>query len=52
MNLGHHSKRWFSWSKPYKIEAMITSLTEMLELPNFDHIMNLQFNLIQEVKFC
>ena len=30
-------KRFF-WSSPYKIEVMITSLTEMLELPNFVHM--------------
>ena len=29
------SKNWFFWSNPYKIEVMITSLIEMLELPNF-----------------
>ena len=32
------SKRWFSWSNPYKIELMIISLTEMLELAIFDHM--------------
>ena len=26
------------WSNPYKIEVMIASLTEMLELPNFGHM--------------
>ena len=26
-----------SWSNPYKIEVMITSLIEMLELPKFGH---------------
>ena len=25
----------FVWSNPYKIEVVITSLMEMLELPNF-----------------
>ena len=30
-------KRLF-WSNPYKIEIMITSLIDMLELPNFDHM--------------
>ena len=30
-------KRYF-WSNPYKIEVMITSLTEMLELPNFGYM--------------
>ena len=28
----------FFWSNPYKIEVMITSLIEMLELPNFGHM--------------
>ena len=31
-------KAWFFWSTPYKIEVMITSLIEILELPNFGHI--------------
>ena len=31
-------KKWFFWSNPHKVEAMITSLTEMLELPNFVHM--------------
>ena len=31
-------KNWFFWSNPYKIEVMITSLIEMLELPNFGHM--------------
>ena len=26
------------WSSPYKIELMITSLIESLELPNFGHM--------------
>ena len=26
------------WSNPYKIEVMITSLTERLELPDLDHM--------------
>ena len=30
-------KKWFSWSNSYKIEVMITSLIQMLELPNFGH---------------
>ena len=29
---------WFFWSNPYKIEIIITSLTEMLELLNFGHM--------------
>ena len=28
----------FFWSNPYKIEVMITSLTEMIDLPNFGHM--------------
>ena len=31
-------KKRFFWSNPYKIEVMITSLIEMLELPNFGHM--------------
>ena len=31
-------KMWFFLSDSYKIEVMITSLIEMLELPNFDQI--------------
>ena len=31
-------KKRFLWSNPYKIEYMITSLTEKLELPNFGHM--------------
>ena len=31
-------KKQFFWSKQYKIEVMITSLIEMLQLPNFAHI--------------
>ena len=31
-------KKQFFWSNPYKIEVMITSFTEMLELPNFGHM--------------
>ena len=29
---------YFFWSNPYKIEVMIASLTEMLELPNVGHM--------------
>ena len=29
------NKCQLSWLNPYKIEVMITSLVEMLELPNF-----------------
>ena len=31
-------KQRYFWSNPYIIEIMITSLTEMLELPNFGHM--------------
>ena len=31
-------KKWFSWSNPYEIEVIITSVIEMLELPNFGHM--------------
>ena len=34
-NQDHSSKNQFFWSNPYKIEVMITSVIEMLELPNF-----------------
>ena len=39
LNLNHErpSKNWFLCSNPYKIEVMITSLIEMLGLPNFGH---------------
>ena len=35
LNQNHTLKKWFFWSNPYKIEIVITSLIEMLELPNF-----------------
>ena len=31
-------KMWFFWSNPYEIECVITSVIEMLELPNFGHM--------------
>ena len=31
-------KRRFFWSNPYNIEVVITSLIEMLQLPNFGHM--------------
>ena len=34
----HLNKDHPLWSNPYKIEVMITSLIEMLELPNFSHM--------------
>ena len=44
-------KKWFFWSNRYKIEVVITSLIEMLELPNFGHMNNLQYNLNHMMKF-
>ena len=38
LNQEHPLKQWFLWSNPYKIDVIITSLIEMLELPKFDHI--------------
>ena len=38
LNQDHPSKKCFFWSNPYKIEVMITSPIEMLELPNFGHM--------------
>ena len=37
LNHNHSSERFF-WSNPYKIEVKITSLIEMLGLPNFSHM--------------
>ena len=31
-------KSYFFWSNPYKIEAMIISHIEMVEVPNFDQM--------------
>ena len=38
LNQDYSSKKCFFWSNPYKIEIMITSLIEMLELPNVGHM--------------
>ena len=38
LNQDQPLKKRFSWSNPYKIEVMITSLMEMLELPHFGHM--------------
>ena len=38
LNQDHPSKKVVFWPNPYKIEIMITSLIEMLELPNFGHM--------------
>ena len=43
-------KIWFFWSNPYKIEVMITSLIERLELPNLGTWPHLQYNLIHMIK--
>ena len=41
----------FLWSNPYKSEVMITSLVEMLELPNFGRmiISTLQFESCDKI---
>ena len=31
-------KKWFFWSITYKIEIIMISVIEMLELPNFGHM--------------
>ena len=36
---------WFLWSNPYKVEVVITSLIEMLELPNFGHMITTAIKL-------
>ena len=53
LNLNQHqpSKKWFFWPNPYKIEV-ITSLIEMLELPIIGHMVRLQYNLNNVIKFC
>ena len=38
LNQDQPSKSVFFWSNPYKIEIMLTSLIEMLELLNFGHM--------------
>ena len=41
LNQEHHSKKLVflvNWSNPYKFEVIITSLIEMLHLPNFGHM--------------
>ena len=35
LNQDHPAKKRFFWSNLYKIKVMITSLTEIPELPNF-----------------
>ena len=41
LNQDHPLKKCFSWSNSYKIEVMITSLIEMVELTNFGHMTTL-----------
>ena len=36
--MSQKSQKWFFWSNPYKIEVMITSLIQILELPNFGRV--------------
>ena len=38
LNQKHISKNLFFWSNHYKIEVMITSLIEIIDLPNFGQI--------------
>ena len=38
------------WSNLYEIKVMITSLIVMLELPNFGHMKNLQYDLSHVIK--
>ena len=38
LNQDHLSKKRFFWSNTYKIEVVITSLIEMLLLPNFGYM--------------
>ena len=39
LNQDHPSKKkQFNWSNTYKLEVMINSPIEMLELPNFDYM--------------
>ena len=38
LNQDYTSKKCFFWLNPYKVEFMIISVIEMLELPNFDHM--------------
>ena len=38
LNQDHPLKKRFLRSNPYKIEVVITSLIQMLELPNFGHM--------------
>ena len=40
----------FFWSNPYKIEVMTTSVIDMLELLNFDHMTTSRISHV--MKFC
>ena len=39
LNQEYPSKKVIFWLNSYKIEVIITSLMEMLDLPSFDHMM-------------
>ena len=53
LNQDHPSKKWFFQSNPYKIEIVITSLIEMLELPNFRQMtISLRYNWFHVIKLC
>ena len=45
-------KKVVFWSNSYKIIVMVTSLIEMLELPNLGHMTALRYNFIQMIKVC
>ena len=38
LNQDHSSKKRFFWLNSYKIKVVITSIIQMLELPNFGHM--------------
>ena len=52
LNRDHPSKKQFFWSNPYKIEVMITSVIQMLELPDFGHMTTSTYNLSNVTKLC
>ena len=45
-------KKLFFWSNSYKLEFMITSLKEILELPNFGHVNTSRRWFESRNKFC
>ena len=49
--MSQKSQKWFFWSNPYKIEVKITSLIQMLELPNFGHVTTSIIYLSHMTKF-